>query len=430
VVFVFVSALLVRVAFTAAIGRTYDFDEFVLLLLGRDYAHGATPYGGFMFFHPPGVLLLLRAIEPLTSLWWPIARVLTAVVDALTCAAVYRIALKTFDRRTGITAAVLYGTSPLALVSAARFGQDPLIAFLVVLGVLLLVERQGTWAAVAAGCCLALATWVKYPAAAFLPAYLLLAWRRAPALLAGGAAAGAVLLAPFLPEIDPLIRQTVRFQSHRWKMHVDIRLFTAAIWWLGVSPLAPLSLAARRPLWLRIGFLTGAVFLVASQVYYHYFVPVAPFAAILGAPLAVQLTRVVYARIAAVIALAVLVAGWAIWLNVGGPSPLYVTAAHLSGVQPAVHLLRRTVPTRGAVLGDQLEYAYLANRPALDDYFWNIGVLVNARYLEKRVPRAQAVVLSYGASSGYPRGFVAWLDRQYRRQNVGAATVWETRDKK
>jgi hypothetical protein len=427
---VFLGALALRLAFSAAIGRTFDFDEFVLLLLGRDYSQGATPYSGFMFFHPPGILLLLRATQPVTAAWWPLARVGTAFIDAGTCALVFRIGRRLYDRRTGLTAAVLYGASPLALVSAARLGQDPILTFLVVLGVALLVETESTAGALAAGVCLALATFVKYPAAAFLPTYLVFARRRAPAMLLGGTTAGVLLLAPFVPEIHELIRQTIRFQSRRWKMQLDVRLLTAATWWPLVNPFATISAFLRRPLAVRIGFITGAIFLAASQVYYHYFVPIEPFAALLGAPIALRFFGTARRAVPALAALAVLIAGWAVWLNVGGPSPLYVTAAHLSDVQPAVSLLRQQVPRQGAVLGDQLEYAYLAHRSALDDYFWNVGPLVNARHLERRVPYASAVVMSHGASSGYPKGFQRWLNAHYRRHNVGTASVWFMRQKK
>jgi hypothetical protein len=427
---VFLGALALRLTFTAAIGRTFDFDEFVLLLLGRDYSRGAIPYSGFMFFHPPGILLLLRATQPITAAWWPLARIGTALIDAGTCALVFRIGRRLFDSRTAVVAAILYGVSPLALVSAARLGQDPILTFLVVLGVALLVDTEGAAGALAAGACLALATWVKYPAAVFLPTYLVFARKRAPAVLLGSVVAGVLLLLPFLPEIHPLVRQTIRFQSRRWKMQLDVRLLTAVIWWPAVNPFATISVLQRRPLALRVGFATGAVFLVASQVYYHYFVPIEPFAALLGAPLALRPFGSTRRAVPALTAVALFVAGWALWLNVGGPSPLYVTAAHLSDVQPAVSLLKRQVPPKGAVLGDQLEYAYLADRPALDDYFWNIGPLVNARYLERRVPSAAAVVMSHGASSGYPKGFQSWLDARFRRHNVGTATVWLMRQKK
>jgi hypothetical protein len=427
---IFLLAFTVRLLFALAAGNTYDFDEFVLLTLSRDFSHGATPYSGFMFFHPPGMLLILRAIEPATALWWPLARFLMLSLDSCTAFLVYRIATRLFSRECGVAAGILYSTSPLALVSAVRVGQDPVMTFLLAAGAAVLVESDTRWPAVGSGVCLALAAYIKYPAFAFLPMYLMLARRRAVFVAAGAVGAGVVLLAPFTPVIHPLLRQTVQFQSHRWKMAFDVRLESAALWWLAVNPFAVFSVTSKSPWWLRIGFLTGIVFLAASQVYYHYFVPVAPFAAVLGAPLAVKLARH-FGGILSVGAILIGVAAlWAIVLVSFGPSPLYVTAAQLSDVQPTLTTLKRETPSNGAVLSDQLEYQFLARRPALDDYFWNDGVLVNARYLEQQAPRASAVVMSYGASSGFPRGFKGWLDRRYTRIDLTTATVWLIRSSK
>jgi hypothetical protein len=240
--------------------------------------------------------------------------------------------------------------------------------------------------------------------------------------LAGLAAGLLVLLLPFHAELQALYHQTVDFQRTRWKMPFNVRMETAALWWLLISPFAVLSLRSSRPLWLKVGFLTGAVFLLASQVYYHYYVPVLPFASILGAPLVQRIIQIP-GRVAVGAALLVCLA-WAVTVDMGGPSPLYVTAAHLSDVRPTVRILDARTTQGEAVLADRFEYQYLAHRPALDDYFWNIGVLVNARYLEVRVPRAGAVVMSYGASSGFPTGFSQWMDRHYHRIDTGSTTVW------
>jgi hypothetical protein len=149
---------------------------------------------------------------------------------------------------------------------------------------------------------------------------------------------------------------------------------------------------------------------------------VVPFAALLTG---VTLTRIRHWRRTPVLAAALLPAlVAAAVIDLGGYSPLYVTAARLSDVAPTVRLLDANTTAGESVLADRFEYAYLARRPALDDYFWNIGVLVNAAYLESRVDRARAVVLSSGASSGYPRGFTEYLDRRYKRVRKPTTTVW------
>src|SRR5881409_445718 len=62
---IFALALGFRLLFAGIVSDTYDYDEFVVLLLARDFAHGAVPYRDFIFFHPPGILVLLRLIQPL-----------------------------------------------------------------------------------------------------------------------------------------------------------------------------------------------------------------------------------------------------------------------------------------------------------------------------------------------------------------------------
>jgi hypothetical protein len=234
---------------------------------------------------------------------------------------------------------------------------------------------------------------------------------------------GAIAFAPFLADSHTLYAQTVAFQRSRWLMPVDQRVLTWLIYWLGMNPLALVgAVRLRRPLWLLIGFALGIVFLFASQTYYHYFVPIVPFGVLLSAPILARRTSV---RVRAVIVGGVLLSVvWSGIIDLGGPSPLYLTAARLSDVQPTVNRLEQFARPGQPILADQYEYAYLANRPALAHYFWNLGVLVNARYLERRVQRAAAVVLSYGASSGYPAGFVAYLNARYRRVTTIANTIW------
>jgi hypothetical protein len=253
--------------------------------------------------------------------------------------------------------------------------------------------------------------------------YLLAAPRRIPHIVLAAALTAALALAPFLADGHALYTQTVAFQRTRWLMPVDQRVLTWLIYWLGVNPLAPIgALHLRRPAWLLAGFSSGIIFLFAPQTYYHYFVPIVPFAALLSAP--------VLARLAAIGPQLVILGGivlsvlWASIIDLGGSSPLYLTAAHLSRIEPTVSRVQRLTHPGDAVLADQYEYAYLANRPALAHYFWNIGVLVNARYLERRLPGATVVVLSYGASSGYPAGFVAYLDAHYPHLTTIANTIW------
>ncbi len=446
-------ALGLRILFLALTSDTYDYDEFVVLLLSRDFAHGAIPYQDFMFFHPPGVLVVFRALEPVTALWWPLARILVSCLDVATALLVWKIGTVLWGRRTGVAAGILYGLSPLALVSAVRVGQDPLITFLGTLGLFLLLSRSSWRSAAAAGICLGIAVWIKYPAIYFLPIYVLAARQRASLAVPVSLCVFGILMLPFHAQIGDLYAQTVTFQRDRWSMSLDTRVETTLLFWLIASPLAlPGIVMQRRPLWLSIGFLLGGLFDVTSQVYYHYFVVVVPFAALASAPVAIRLIDAVSSAwirrrtrlrvqlpsyvtsavgrkarwrpvLFASAAMAMTIA-WAELIQWGGSSPLYVTAAHLSALTPTVDLLDKDTSPTQPILGDRFEYAYLADRPAKLHYFWNVGTLVDAGFLEPRLPHKGAVVESYGASSGYPAGLTNYLDSRYDRIDTGPTSVW------
>lgn len=418
---VLVGALLTRVAFAALVGRTFDYDEFVILQLSRDYAHGLVPYADFTFFHPPGVLEVYRALIPVTNLWWPLGRVLPILADTGTTALVWQLARNLYGEREALAAALLYAVSPLALVSAVRVEQDSLLTFLGVLGLTLLVSRRSGGWAVVAGMCLTLALWMKLPAGLFGIVYLVAAPRRVVHWAGGAVLMALPLLFSVLPEWHRFYFDVVTFQRARWLMAFNVRTETTLIYWLGMNILALPGLFRRSPFWLRAGFLVGGLFILSSQVYYHYFVPIVPFAAVLAAPTAVRLVRSLHLLAVAGGTLVVL---WAGVIDLGGSSPLYITSAKVSALDPAVHLLTSRTPSRMPVLADQMEYAYLAGRPDALHYFWNIGVLVNARYLERNLGRTGSIVLSYGASSGFPPGFQHYLNRHFQRVSLPNNTVW------
>jgi len=419
---VLAAALLLRVGFALLIANTYDYDEFVLLLNGRDYAHGAVPYRDFMFFHPPGMLVLLRTVEPLTALWWPLARGMMLVIDSATAGLVWYLGRRLYGLRGGVAAGLLYALNPLALIAAVRVGQDSIITALGMAGLVLLLSDRSWKNAILAGACLALALWIKYPAVYFLPVYILVAPRRTAGMALGLVVAGAALFLPYHAELHALWNQTIQFQRARWSMDFGTRIETTTLFWLAANPLALVALRRRPPLWAAAGFALGGLFVFTSQVYYHYFVPVVPFGALLGVPMALYFTRLPKPVLVALIGGVAL--GWGLIIDLGGQSPLFVTAARLSDIQPTIRLLDCTTQAHAAILADRDEYPYLANRQAVAHYFWNVGVLVNAKYLEQRLPHAQAMVLSYGASSGYPAGLVAYLNAHYRRVDTRANTVW------
>jgi hypothetical protein len=191
--------------------------------------------------------------------------------------------------------------------------------------------------------------------------------------------------------------------------------------WLVLNPLAAAAAVRyRAPRWVLIGFAMGGLFIFGSEVYYHYFVPVVPFAALLAAPLLLEIIR--WAPRLAVLAATTFLALWAAALN-AEPTQSGLSILRVSSVSDAVHVLDRVTTQDQRVLTDQFEYAYLAHRASVTDYFWNMRGTVGARFLERRLQATAAVVSD--APSEYPPGFIRYLEHQpYTRIRVGAATIW------
>jgi 4-amino-4-deoxy-L-arabinose transferase-like glycosyltransferase len=419
-------ALSLRVLFALLTSNTYDPDEFVILVLSRDWTPKVIPYRDFMFFHPPGMLLLFRALAPLTAWWWPSARVFVLLVDTATAVMVWKLGTLLYGRRTALAAGLLYGASPLALVCAVRIEQDPIITALGVGGLLLLLSTRSHQGSLLAGVCLGLAVCVKYPAVLFLPVYVLAAPRRAVIAGLTAVAVALVALVPFVPEIHSLYQQTITWQVvRRTPLDLVHRFGSVAVFWLLLNPLAVLAvMKGRKPLWLLSGFAIGGVFLFASQSYYHYFVPMLPFGALLAAPIAARFIRI-RPRITAAAAIA-LVVGWALDINSGtGPLSLFITASHLSSVQTTAQALDRWTSPGTPVLSDQFEYAFLARRKPVSHYFWNMNDVVPARVLEHGLPSDGAVVVTQRVAPTYPSGFTRYLaGRRYVHIQSGNTQIW------
>jgi len=423
---VFMAALLLRLTALALSGGTFDPDEFVILGLGRAVAHGAVPYRDITYFHPPGMLYLTAALQPLIHLWWPISRVAMLLVDSATAVLVWRVARDLYGHKTAYVAGLLYAVSPLALISATRVGPDPIITALGMLGLVQLLRTRSRSAPILAGFCLGLAVWTKYPALLFLPVYLIAAPRHAWRMLAGFAVTVLTLFAPLLMDARAFYTDTVAWQmSHRGSADLMHRLSSVGAYWLGLNFLAVIGLIRRRnPLWVRVGFCSGAIFLFTAQAYYHYFVPIAPFAAILAAPVVAP----IFER-SKRLAVAVTLAAGAVWaLDVGlGPpaARLFVSASSLSAAQHTAAIIDQKTPARSRILSDELEYSLLANRGVGANYFWNMQTAVSAHTLERQLPNVAAVVQTTGAAAGFPVGFAEYLeDEKVPQIRTRGSIVW------
>lgn len=417
-------AAALRILFAVLTSGTYDPDEFVLLTLSRAYSHGAVPYRDFAFFHPPGILVTLRVLQPIVAVWWPAARVLTILADVGTALLTWRIGLRIYGRRGGLAAGLLYGASPLVLIAGVRIGQDPLITTLGLGGLALVLLSQSRRGAVGAGISLALAIWIKYPALLFLPVYLLAAPRRAFVVTGSMLVASILLFTPFALEFHALVHQTILWQKSRPATPLATRVEHLIVFWLLLNLLAvPGLFRDRPPPWLAAGFGLGGLFILAPQVYEHYLVPVVPFAALLAAPLVARsTTRADPGLIGLGVCLVVFTGGAA----ASGASPVrnFVSTARFSSIRPVVRFLDHTTPPGSQILSDRFEYAYLARRRAALHYFWNLSSLIGVSYLQGHLHFIRAVVVTLGPP-GFPGGFVDKLPGDgLRVRRVGAADVW------
>jgi len=421
---IFGLALGLRLVFSLLMSNTFDEDEFVYLALGRDVAHGAVAYRDFAFFHPPGILVLLGLLNPLTAIWWPLARLVDVVIDSFTAVLVACIAAQLYSRGPARAAGILYAVSPVVLVSAVRVDQAVIITALEVAGLALLLLYRSQKTAVMAGMCLGIACWIKYPMLMFLPVYLLAGRRRAPMCLLGWLAAIAVLFFPYLGDIHRLYSDTIVWQLfQRQHTPLGLRVATTAVFWLIVNPFAVGALiGVRKPLWLILGFVAGGAFLFASSTYSHYFVPIVPYAALLGAPLAARLIRVP-AHVIVTGCLALTIA-WATGIGALAARPYSVTS-RFSDIRPVIRLIDRTTSPGTAVLSNRFEYAFLAGRPWVAHYFWDDYDMVSVHYLERGLSRkAVAVLYPSSAVSFYPRGLVPYLDSRYLRIQLRGTSLW------
>jgi len=427
---VFALALGLRLVFSALMANAFDKNEFVYLALGRDVAHGAIPYRDFAFFHPPGILVVLAFLDPLTRLWWPLARLVDVLIDSATATLVWRVGVHLYGRRLALVAGVLYAVNPVVLVSAVRVDQEALITALGMTGLTLLLTKRSHTAAAAAGACLGAACWIKYPALAFFPVYVVAAPRRLPAWLLGFLSATALLFFPYLGDVHRLYDDTIAWQLfHRRSTPLSMRLKTTAIFWVIANPLAVVALLrVRKPLWLVLGFATGCVFILTRSAYSPYFVPIAPFAALLGAPLAARLIRMPR-RVTVLGSLAIAIA-WAVGIRVLGSERGYVIASRFSDIRPVIQLIDRSTSPGTPVLANHLEYAYLAGRPWIAHYFWDDHDMLSAQYLQRRLRRRSMVVLyPFSDRPSYPKGFIPYLDAHYAHLELHDAAVWLMADR-
>lgn len=415
---IFVAALLLAGVYALVTRATFDYDEFVVLMLGKALANGSTPYRDFTFFHPPGILVVLALLNPLIQHSWLWGRVPSIVLDAGTCSLAYLIANRLYRRETvALAAGLLCASSPIMLITGTRIFQDDYVGFFGLLAVYLLLINPTRRFAVFAGICLGVAFFFKFPAVLIGPACLMLAGKRRAGYLVGAAVVAVlVLIIPLAPEIPKFIADTIGFQTGRSSQPLQIKFLGVVLGLIVLQPLGFFGLFTKpRHPWLVVAYLSAFLYLLTPQVYYHYLEAFVPFASILGAAYLGSLPRLnpralVPAVAAGALALTALWTGLVYWgAQDGGQVPLHMTVALLSSEKQMISYVEKIVPPGGAVLDDRPEVAYVARRQNLDEYFWNISDIENYTDLIAGTLKIRYIVHSYGSSSGFPAGFLEFL---------------------
>jgi hypothetical protein len=293
------------------------------------------------------------------------------------------------------------------------------------LGLTLLLTKRSQTTTLLAGLCLGVACWIKYPALLFLPVYIVAAPRRMPVCFLGWLGTSVLLCAPYLGVAHLAYDQSVTWQLlHRHHADPTARLQRTILFWLIANPLAVITLLrVRKPTWLLVGFGSGAMYFFVSSTYSHYFVPIAPFAALLAAAGIVQLVRVPSRpMIAGALALTVT---WTANTRASVPGHGLEPGYRLSALGPTIRLLQRSAPRGAPILADHFEYAYLTGHPWVAHYFWNAASLVDARYLERRLTRTSVVISRpLPGEDTYPAGFPAYLRAHYVDVWISGTTIW------
>lgn len=362
------------------------YDDGVHFAAALNLVHGNLPYRDVLFLQPPGVLLvgapfawLAEAVGDARA--FVLARLLFVLVGALN-AVLVALLLRRFGTVAALTGGLLYAVSFPAAYTERTISLEVLGTTGVLVAVLLLrrEDRRARWAllaGLAAGAAIGFKVWYLVPFVVVAAA----AGRRAPLVVAGGAAAGLAIYLPFfLAAPAAMWRQIVVAQLGRPDQGIALATRVRSI--LGVD-----ALRTERPPWqlvgdggvdLLLGLLavmvvlalatrgarlfvvllaaTGVLLLVAPSYLQHYATVTAGPLALVGGVGAARIAGLLRARAAAVpvVAAVVLLA-----LSVNLHQDLGVRAQKTlprAALQAAV----RSVP--GCVVADDPTVLILVNR--------------------------------------------------------------------
>jgi hypothetical protein len=212
------------------------YDPGVYYAAADAFVHGRQPYGGFLFLHPPGIMLFLSPFAALGSVTsdatgMAVARFAVILLGTLNAILVSRIALR-FGPVAGIVGGLLYALWAPVVVLETLTKLEPLGNTCLLLALLVLVRRRAqpisARAEVLAGMALGAGAGVKIWGV--LPMIVVLGWQlldrgwRASSRVAAGALAAvtAICLPFFLRAPGAMFRMVVTDQLNRPSMRIGL----------------------------------------------------------------------------------------------------------------------------------------------------------------------------------------------------------------
>jgi len=449
-------SLILRLAFIHLTGGYYDPDEFVNLSQGKYLANGFLPYTEFISNHPPGIMALFAIPHLFFQQSWLLIKVLTAILDSITVVLIYKISKRFFDEGISLIAGLLYATNPISIATGTMAMQEPYVAFLALLAIYLLTCKNPR--IIPAAFLIAASVLVKYLAVFIIPVYLLITkGKQRLRLIMFTLTFTLLLLAPFLPQIQSVMEQTVSFHIDRpIRQGLPARIFHVILYGILFQPFAVLGLkylGEDRIKWPYLGYAAMLAFLFLPNAYYHYFAIIVPFACIISArPLLMSvktLSRSVnqllpagtdllptYRRITSI---AIIIFCFGL-LMAGGLSLLtnsrYIGTKTLSNIKNSkevIQFIENNTWSSDIILTDSPEHAYLTGRHNLYGYYWNAKYSLNKDELFVGLEEVKLVIVrekhrfndhSFETYYDYPPEFLAHLNKNYQKIILDETTIY------
>jgi len=449
-------SLILRLAFIHLTGGYYDPDEFVNLSQGKYLANGFLPYREFISNHPPGIMVLFAIPHLFFQQNWLLIKILTAVIDSITVVLVYGISKRIFDERISLIAGLLYAVNPISIATSTMAMQEPYVAFLALLAIYILTSKNPR--IISAAFLIAVSVLIKYLAVLIIPVYLLITkGKQRVRLIMFTLIFTFLLLAPFLPQIQSIMEQTIFFHIDRpIRQELPARVFHLILYGILFQPFAVLSLKylkEERIRWPYLGYASMLAFPFLPNAYYHYFAIIVPFACILSAkPLLMSVKTLsgpvnqllpvstnllpTYRRITSIAIIifcfGLLMAGVLSLLT----NSQYIGTKTLSNIKNSkevIQFIESNTQPNDIILTDSPEHAYLTGRHNLYGYYWNSQYSLNKDELFMGLEEVKLVIVtekylfhehSIETYYDYPPEFLTYIEKNYQRIILDETTIY------